>query len=434
MTKNKFKTKEFKIKLMIVCILLALVVLSFFFASEIERFLNIDGSYAANQVSEKEIAKGGFEVTYLDVGQGNSAFVRLPDGKTVLIDGGNTMYGDEICMFLKNKKVTAIDYMIATHADADHIGGLVKVLENFDVKNILRPFQIAGTGENFSEFVPNESEELAEIYEFLCNETNNRSKISRVTSEVYNDFIECIYDESYFENGKKIFSKVMVFYDGLKISGEHYEIEFFAPLVHEENLKIENFAENTYGYATKGYGVNESNGCSAMFLLSCFGETYFFSGDAPFSSGSKNAENIDFEETDFIKSLTALEKELLSNTSVLIVGHHGSKFSTSTKLLEILSPKFIVISVGKDNDYDHPHDELLERIAELDSLEKDYLLLTSKIGNITFSAISGETKYMLENDERDSKLTISWYELGTIIFIATGYIVVLVKPKQKRQI
>ena len=104
MTKNKFKTKEFKIKLMIVCILLALVVLSFFFASEIEKFLNIDGSYATNQVSEKEISKGGFEVTYLDVGQGNSAFVRLPDGKTILIDGGNTMYGDEICTFLKNKK------------------------------------------------------------------------------------------------------------------------------------------------------------------------------------------------------------------------------------------------------------------------------------------------------------------------------------------
>ena len=434
MTKNKLKTNEFKIKLSIVCTLLALVVLSFFFSSKIEKFLNLNETYRVNQVSESVISKADYEVTYLDVGQGNSAFVRLPDNKIILIDGGNTMYGDEICEFLKSKNVKAIDYMIATHADADHIGGLSKVLERFEVKNILRPFQIAGTGDTADEFVASDSEDLAGVYSDYVEAYGNRSKISRVTSDVYIEFIKLIYNETYFENGKKNFSKIVVFYDGLKILGENYEVEFFAPLVRDESVNLSDKTERTEGFATIGYGVSESNGNSAVFMLSVYGETFLFTGDAPFTSGSKNAENFEYEEIDFINSLTKSERESISKVSVLIVGHHGSKYSTSEELLKIANPEFVVISVGKNNEYDHPHSEVLDRVLKCDNLAEDYLLITSKTGNITFASIKSELNYSLENYERDSSLTISWYELGTIIFISLSYIVVLVKPKDKRRI
>ena len=434
MTKNKISKREIKIKLMVVCTLLTLIVLSFFFAEKIENALKLNETYAANQVSEKEIKSGNFEVTYLDVGHGNSTFVKFPDGKTALIDSGSAIFGNKVVEFLKDKGVSVIDYVIATHADADHIGSFDKIFEMFEVRNILRPFQIAGSGENTSEFVPNPSEDLAEIYQYYQSQTGNRSKISRVTSEEYNRFIESAYSESYFENGKKFFSKVTVFYDGLKISGKNYEIEFFAPLVRDGNVDLSLKTDKTEGFATVGYGVDDSNNNSAIFLISCYGETFFFSGDAAFSSGSKNAESLKFEETDFLKSLTSLEREYISKTSVYIAGHHGSKYSSSAALLELLNPEFVVFSVAKNNVYEHPHNEVLSRVSETDRLEEDYLLITYKTGNITFSTIDGELKYYLSNFENDEKLTMSWYELGTIIFIFSSYVVVLIKPKQKRQI
>ena len=69
----------------------------------------------------------------------------------------------------------SIDYMIATHADTDHIGGLLAVLDEFDVKNIYRPFQISGSGENFESFIINENEDLAEVYLNYVSDTNNRT-------------------------------------------------------------------------------------------------------------------------------------------------------------------------------------------------------------------------------------------------------------------
>ena len=47
---------------------------------------------------------------------------------------------------------------------------------------------------------------------------------------------------------------------------------------------------------------------------------------------------------------------------VLVVGHHGSKYSTSTELLDMTRPRVAVISVEADNRYGHPAQEVLERL------------------------------------------------------------------------
>ena len=60
---------------------------------------------------------------FIDVGQGDSALV-LCEGKSMLIDGGGASNSNLIYAFLENHGITHLDYIVATHAHEDHIGGL----------------------------------------------------------------------------------------------------------------------------------------------------------------------------------------------------------------------------------------------------------------------------------------------------------------------
>ena len=79
-------------------------------------------------------------VTFLDVGQGDSAVVELPDGQVILIDGGATyerfdMGRGVVAPFLWNRGIRILDQVIGTHPQLDHVGGLAWVVRHFIVKN-----------------------------------------------------------------------------------------------------------------------------------------------------------------------------------------------------------------------------------------------------------------------------------------------------------
>lgn len=83
--------------------------------------------------------KGLLTVAFLNVGQGDSIFIESPSGNQVLIDGGvGRGVLRELSSVLKFYD-RSIDVVIATHPDADHIGGLVDVLEKYKVDLILEP-------------------------------------------------------------------------------------------------------------------------------------------------------------------------------------------------------------------------------------------------------------------------------------------------------
>lgn len=81
--------------------------------------------------------KNDMKVHYLDVGQGDSTFIELPNGKTILIDAGTQTAGQKIVSYLKKAGITTIDLIVATHPHADHIGGLIPVLEELKVNKVL---------------------------------------------------------------------------------------------------------------------------------------------------------------------------------------------------------------------------------------------------------------------------------------------------------
>ncbi len=88
---------------------------------------------------------GELAVHYLDVGQGDSIFIELPDGKCMLIDASISEYGDRIVDAIRALSYDRIDYVVATHPHADHIGGMEQVLKSFEIGCIYLPDVSADT-------------------------------------------------------------------------------------------------------------------------------------------------------------------------------------------------------------------------------------------------------------------------------------------------
>ena len=78
-------------------------------------------------------------VNYIDVGQGDSIFIQLPNKETMLIDAGEAYEADNVINYLNNLGIKKIDYVVGTHPHTDHIGGLEEVINTFDIGSIYMP-------------------------------------------------------------------------------------------------------------------------------------------------------------------------------------------------------------------------------------------------------------------------------------------------------
>jgi competence protein ComEC len=74
-------------------------------------------------------APGELTITVIDVGQGDSIWVRTPDNLNYVIDGGEPSAGPTVVAYIRSSGVTALAAVILTHPDADHVGGLTAVLQ-----------------------------------------------------------------------------------------------------------------------------------------------------------------------------------------------------------------------------------------------------------------------------------------------------------------
>jgi len=85
------------------------------------------------------------KVSFLDVGQGDATFIESPTGTQVLIDGGKTSAVLQALEEEMGFSDRTIDMVVATHPDMDHIGGLIDVLERYDVNTILMTENMSDT-------------------------------------------------------------------------------------------------------------------------------------------------------------------------------------------------------------------------------------------------------------------------------------------------
>jgi len=91
---------------------------------------------------------GKLSVHFINVGQGDSILLQLPDNQTMLIDAGPTEAGPTVVSYLQKQGIKKIDYLVDTHPHADHIGGMDAVIQAFDIGKVYMP-RVTTTTESF---------------------------------------------------------------------------------------------------------------------------------------------------------------------------------------------------------------------------------------------------------------------------------------------
>ena len=82
--------------------------------------------------------EGTLEVHYIDVGKGDATLIKC-GSHAMLIDGGNNNKGTTVQLYLKKQGVESLDYVIGTHPDADHIGGLDVIVYKYNCDTVIMP-------------------------------------------------------------------------------------------------------------------------------------------------------------------------------------------------------------------------------------------------------------------------------------------------------
>lgn len=257
------------------------------------------------------------EINYIDVGQGNAVLIKT-NNKTILIDGGNRSNSRYYYNFIKNKNIKKIDYMIVSHYDEDHISGLISILENFEVSNV------------------------------LCPDYKKDTKIYKS-----------------FKNSLKK-SKANIIYPK---KGDNFNIS-------DARIKI---------LWPNEYKNNIDNDNSIILKLIHGNMSFLFTGDA-----SINIEN------QLIYSGFNLKSD------VVMLGHHGSKYSTSNEFLEEVDPKLAIISVGNNNRYGHPSN----RVLKLLNNKNIKFLRTDIDGDITIKCDGNKIKVNTNKSNKNSKINL----------------------------
>jgi competence protein ComEC len=120
--------------------------------------------------------EGEMRVHFLDVGQGDSILIELPDGKTMLVDGGAEGAKTEktILRYMNALKIKTLDYLLITHADNDHCGAIAEIVRIKKVLNAYLPATYDIQSGNYAEAYAELSKADCDLFE--ANGTVNLSR------------------------------------------------------------------------------------------------------------------------------------------------------------------------------------------------------------------------------------------------------------------
>lgn len=315
------------------CLIFSIVIFTFIFYIGGKNVAPLKNILPKN---ENTICQECLKVYMLDVGQGDSFYIQAPNGNSLLIDAGQPNGGaqNKISKIKNNFFDRTIDVLLATHPDADHIGGFENILKGFVAGLYVDPGVIADTA----------------IYKNLKKEISEQ----RITSLVFRRGVQIILDKErniYFET---------LYPDNSFFAYKYNECEF-------QNSERKRLHKKGSSKKCKNVFKLETNEMSIVGKL-VYGKTSFlFTGDAP--DAVENFLMKEFKNSEF-------------RSNVLKVGHHGSKYSTSQRFAEIVEPSYAAISVGVKNRYGHPAERVLETLHTIST--KPEIVRTDQVGTMVF--------------------------------------------------
>jgi len=241
-------------------------------------------------------------VSFLDVGQGDAILIQTPSGQNILIDGGPSPQA--LFLELSNKLPfweRTIDFVISTQPQADHVTGLIEILQRYNIKQIIE----ADTNYN---------------------------------SAIYQDWLDAINNNQIKHNTVKAGQIINL--------GNDIGIEVLNPpakLLEGTSSDIDN------------------NGLVLRLVYEQI--SFLFTADIRHEA-----------------ELNLIMKRANLRSTVLKVAHHGSNTSTSVRFISLTQPEIAVISVGSENNYGHPHAEVINILAS--AMVDDRIYRTDIVGTI----------------------------------------------------
>ncbi len=134
--------KKARNKLLYVAAIVIIVIIGSYLGVNFSEILSENGIFPGESTEEQfipgESVEGQFIVTMIDVGQAD-CFLLEQNGKTALIDCGTSSAADDVIEYLKQKGITRLDYVMGTHPHDDHMGGMYKIITNFEIGTIIIP-------------------------------------------------------------------------------------------------------------------------------------------------------------------------------------------------------------------------------------------------------------------------------------------------------
>lgn len=215
-------------------------------------------------------------VSFLDVGQADSAFIELPDDKCILIDAGEAKDADTIVAHIKKQGYSHIDYIVATHPHADHIGGMTEVLKNFSVGQMFLPDVVTDTKtykellttikeKNISVIAAHAAVRLAETDKYLAYFISPNSNSYKDLND-YSAGVKLIYGQTsfLFMGDAENVSEKEILANNIDVSANVLKIGHHG----SESSTSEDFLDSVNpSYAIISCGANNSYGHPAPSLL-----------------------------------------------------------------------------------------------------------------------------------------------------------------------
>ncbi len=323
---------------------------------------------------------GELLVHYINVGQGDSILIELPDGDEMLIDCGCKGVTQDYETFVKPYLIEyvedmTIEHLVLTHTDEDHVVYLDNVVDDFQVSNIYMPYILAAPGTSSTQ----KANAQAKIDALDKEKLALFKDIDTIDTIVYANFFISALSESDCEIHLNVDDDEYTTNNVITASDNSYTITFICPT-------LEFYTDTTLEDA------HAKNAVSPVIILETNNRKLVFTGDSNAYWDSKgNLKTNEGNEWFMVERIKTLYGDDGIDCDVLKVAHHGAGEASSNEFLDVIDCEYGIISCGEGNTYNHPRQEALDRLAghQMTVLRTDLngtiQCLVDASGEITFS-------------------------------------------------